>query len=154
MNPYNGFTGDQRNRAQRWLNSQWAAGHFPRPAQCCACGQADGIIDAHAEDYSEPFRHGKTDQYPLCFVCHMMVHCRFKNPAAWDRYRELIGRGCRPMAFATRNFPRFASMYLGATMLPEHWTKHAAPIRRYLDGINGRSGTPPAPAKPHSHIAG
>lgn len=62
MNPYNGFTGDQRNRAQRWLNSQWAAGHFPRPAQCCACGQADGIIDAHAEDYSEPFRHGKTDQ--------------------------------------------------------------------------------------------
>ncbi len=143
MREYNGFSGEQRAKAQRWLNAQWSAGRFARPSRCCACGQTHGVIDAHAEDYSEPFTASKLMSYPLCFVCHMMVHCRFKNPAAWHRYRQLIGRGARPPAFSTRNFPAFKRDFLGATMPTDGWTKHPAPIRRILDGINGRLGTPP-----------
>ena len=94
MGPYNGFSGDQRNRAQRWLNEGFAAGLFPRPTICRACGQTQGIIDSHAEDYSEPFGPHLLE-YPLCVVCHMMLHWRFRDPALWDRYRALIAAGYR-----------------------------------------------------------
>jgi hypothetical protein len=60
---------------------------------CCACGQDKGVIDAHAEDYSEPFAAGKTDEFHLCFTCHMILHCRFRNRSAWDRYRDAIRAG-------------------------------------------------------------
>ena len=88
MNSYNGFTPSQRVKAQNWLNKQWANGTLARPAKCCACGQTEGLIDAHAEDYSEPFEAGKTDQFHLCRKCHMHVHRRFANPQSWLRYKE------------------------------------------------------------------
>lgn len=138
MKDYNGFTGAQRDKAQRWLNQQWAAGKFPRPSRCCACGQTHGIIDAHAEDYSEPFAHGKTDEYPLCFICHMMVHCRFRNRDAWDRYRAIIGNGGRFPGFETRNFPLFSSMYLGAKLPVGSMIVGTPRARRPLDGIAGK----------------
>lgn len=93
MKGYNGFTGEQRIEAQKWLNQQWDAGLLPKPTQCHACGQTKGRIDAHAEDYSIPYAAGKTDQYHLCFRCHMMVHCRFRNKAAWKLYIDCIASG-------------------------------------------------------------
>lgn len=141
MKSYNGFDSAQRNKAQRWLNTQWAAGKFARPSRCCACGQTEGVIDAHAEDYSEPFRHGKTDQYPLCFICHMMVHCRFANRAAWDVYRRMVADGWRAPAFKSRNFPGFQRDFLNVNQLylRQHgWAQHRRPARRYLDGIAGK----------------
>jgi len=90
MNSYNGFTPNQRVKAQHWLNKQWANGALARPVQCCACGQTEGIIDAHAEDYSEPFLAGKTDQFHLCRKCHMQVHRRFANPQSWLKYKEFL----------------------------------------------------------------
>jgi hypothetical protein len=79
---YNGFFGAQRDRAQRWLNREWGAGRLVRPSECVACGQTEGVIQAHAEDYSEPFRAGVTDGFHLCVICHTMVHFRSKNPKA------------------------------------------------------------------------
>lgn len=90
MNSYNGFTPSQRVKAQNWLKKQWATGSLVRPCKCYACGQTDGLIDAHAEDYSEPFASGKTDQFHLCRKCHMQVHRRFANPQAWLRYKALV----------------------------------------------------------------
>ena len=92
MNSYNGFTPSQRVKAQNWLNKQWANGTLARPAKCCACGQTEGLIDAHAEDYSEPFEAGKTDQFHLCRKCHMHVHRRFANPQSWLRYKESVSQ--------------------------------------------------------------
>jgi hypothetical protein len=95
MRAYNGFSGKQRSRAQGWLNRQWKSGALARPIRCVACGQGKGIIDAHAEDYSEPFAAGKTDQYHLCFTCHMMVHWRFRSPEDWLYYQSVIRCGGR-----------------------------------------------------------
>lgn len=106
MKSYNGYSGTLRDQAQRWLNAQWRAGTLVRPARCMACGQMEGPIDAHAEDYSLPFAAGKTDEFHLCFVCHMGVHCRFKNPLAWDTYRDGVRMGLRLTARG-RNFPLF-----------------------------------------------
>ncbi len=54
--------------------------------------------------------------YPLCFICHMMVHCRFRNFPVWDAYRTNIRKGWRYPAFKGRNFPGFlAAFFNGAT---------------------------------------
>jgi hypothetical protein len=90
MSSYNGFTGAQRDKAQAWLRAEWTSGRLARPARCCACGQDKGRIDAHTEDYSEPFAAGKTDAFHLCQGCHTIAHQRFRWPAAWDRLRERV----------------------------------------------------------------
>lgn len=112
MNSYNGFSPETRNRAQNWLRKQWQSGALDKPARCCACGQDQGIIHAHAEDYSEPFRAGVTDEYHLCFVCHMMVHCRFKNRRAWKRYCDAVARGLRSAPTYANNFYAFKAAFL------------------------------------------
>lgn len=112
MNHYNGFSPAQRNKAQAWLNKQWSTGLLARPISCHACTQDKGIIDAHAEDYSEPFTKGKTDQYHLCFRCHMAVHCRFRNPNAFARYKNEVYAGTVYEPFYTRDFFTFAKQHL------------------------------------------
>jgi hypothetical protein len=111
MRPYNGFSGRQRSRAQTWLNRQWKAGALARPMRCVACGQSRGIIDAHAEDYSEPFGAGKTDQYHLCFTCHMMVHCRFSSQEDWHYYKSVILNGGRYAPIYKRDIGGFRARH-------------------------------------------
>lgn len=142
MKAYNGFSGALRAAAQRWLNSAWGAGTLPRPAVCAACGQTAPPIDAHAEDYSQPFAAGKTDEFHLCYSCHMACHCRFKNPASWDNYRALVAAGGRYKALG-RNFPIFMAQYTGAR--PAEIEQGPQPARLVLDEIDGwmlaRTGT-------------
>lgn len=142
MNSYNGFSGAQRSAAQRWLNVQWASGLLEKPKLCCACGQDVGVIDAHAEDYSLPFAAGKTDEFHLCFPCHIALHCRFRNAQAWDNYLALVAAGGRTQPFFSRNFPLFISRYFGAPQLPlqtiqEHWIIGDTPARLVLNEIDG-----------------
>lgn len=130
MKDYNGFSSAQRNRAQRWLNTQWDKGTLRRPIVCVACGQDEGVIDAHAEDYSEPFRAGVTDGYHLCFPCHMMVHCRHRNEERWLEYRRIVEDGHRTtVPFLTRNWGRFMGEFLRPILLPESFMS-VQPIER------------------------
>lgn len=132
MRDYNGFSSQQRNKAQRWLNAQWASGRLARPTQCVACGQVDGVIDAHAEDYSEPFRAGVTDGFHLCFCCHMMVHCRRRNDRRWMQYREIIEGGRRALPFIRRDWPRFAQQFLCGELRDEIFELSEIPTRLAL----------------------
>ena len=116
MGPYNSFSGELRAEAQRWLNMMVACGKLVRPKVCMACGQDQGPIDMHAEDYSKPFALRKTDEFHLCFSCHLACHCRFKNPGAWDHYRDQIARGWRYPAIG-RNFPLFIRRFNGGSFL-------------------------------------
>lgn len=107
LKTYNGFDHGQRMKGYRWLQGEYAAGRRQRPLRCDACGQTDGPVEAHSEDYSEPFgdhigRHG------LCYRCHMAIHNRFKHPEAWAIYKRHIreGRIFHPIG---KNFPRFAA---------------------------------------------
>ena len=94
MNPYNGFPGAQRIRARKWLNAEYAAGRRQRPTRCDACTQTAGLIQAHSEDYSSPFGD-HIGAYGLCYVCHMMIHCRFRAPGVWRRYQDRVRSGWR-----------------------------------------------------------
>jgi hypothetical protein len=135
MKDYNGFTSKQRDKAQRWLNAQWSAGTLPRPTRCVACGQEHGVIDAHAEDYSEPFRAGVTDRFHLCFPCHMMVHCRHRGPAKWEAYREIIERGFQTHPFLRRDWPRFEKEFLRGPLTMELFVPAPVQIRKALHEI-------------------
>lgn len=141
MKPYNSYSGDLRTAAQRWLNAEIASGRMTRPTLCIACAQNQGVIDMHAEDYSQPFAAGKTDEFHLCFPCHMAVHCRFRSPEAWDAYRAMVARGDRTKPFMTRNFPTFISLYFrNPTQLDlvQPFYQHGeAPERLVLDEIDG-----------------
>jgi hypothetical protein len=92
MNPYNGFTSAERTRALAWLKGEYAAGRRHRPIVCDACGQTEGPIEAHSEDYSFPYGD-HIGKYGVCYRCHMTIHCRFKNPVAWGIYKQDIRLG-------------------------------------------------------------
>lgn len=59
-----------------------------------------------------PFEAGKTDEYHLCFTCHMMVHCRHRNRNAWQQYKDVVADGGRYPPFMTRNWPAFMQEFL------------------------------------------
>jgi hypothetical protein len=103
LGSYNGYTGHQRDKAQKWLNRQWASGALPRPNICRACGQTEGAIDGHAEDYSAPF--GPHIQgFWLCYRCHLMLHCRFQSSRAFGLYAVAVANGWRWEPVYQRNF--------------------------------------------------
>lgn len=132
MGPYNGFSGAQRSKAQRWLNRQWATGALARPSRCVACGQTEGVIDAHAEDYSEPFAAGKTDAFHLCYVCHLMVHCGARNPRRWIEYRSLVEEGRRTFPYVRRGWLRFVREILARELDRALFVPCDPPKRRAL----------------------
>jgi hypothetical protein len=110
---YNGFTPQQRSRALRWLQREYAEGRRQRPTECDGCGQTDGVIEAHSENYSEPFGD-HIGQYGFCFRCHMALHNRARAPEAWARYKAELVAGTRFKPFLVRNWYGFRAQHLTA----------------------------------------
>lgn len=140
MKSYNHFSGDQRAAAQRWLNMMIATKQMKRPVLCQACGNG-GIVDMHAEDYSEPFTIAKTAEFSLCLSCHMAVHFRFANPSSWDLYRAMLEGGRRFPVFMSRNIGEFAKRFtrMHATIASDWVVRFNVPGRKpdTLDVIDG-----------------
>ncbi len=116
MNSYNGFSPARRLRALRWLTAEYDAGRRTRPTSCDACGQARGLIEAHSEDYGEPFG-AHVGRFALCYRCHMLVHCRFRAPAAFEGYVASLelGHVWPPIG---RSWADITAMLAGATAPP------------------------------------
>ena len=85
MNPYNGFTGEQRLSAYEWGKLQ----DRPPVVSCMACGQTEGRLERHSEDYSKPYGP-HIGRWHLCFRCHRMLHMRFRLPNNFFQYRKLL----------------------------------------------------------------
>lgn len=142
LKTYNGFDHYARMKAGAWQNRHYAAGTLARPTACCACGQTQGAIIHHCEDYSEPFTVAKTCKYPLCYRCHTAVHCRFKSPAMWLRYRAAINAGVRYAAIPGNSFARWCAEHPRSGdnwPTPEH--TGAPPAWRVLDEIDAYLAT-------------
>ncbi|RSN38581.1 hypothetical protein DMC64_41680 [Amycolatopsis sp. WAC 04197] len=97
LSTYNGFSGAQRERVQSWLTREFAAGRIERPTQCESCGQNEGVIDAHHENYDEP-----TSFVGLCVICHLALHCRFRNTEGFLEYRRRVAEGYQHPAVLDR----------------------------------------------------
>lgn len=112
MNSYNGFSPAQRLTALKWFKGEESAGRRARQKVCDACGQTEGRIEPHSEDYSEPFGD-HIGAFGLCYPCHMIIHCRFRNPRAWGVYRDHVRVGERlAVPFLGRNWHRFTTTVL------------------------------------------
>ena len=121
---YNGFSAAHRTKAGAWFTAQGK----PKPTTCKVCLQTKGWRGWHSEDYSEPFGP-HIGEHGLCFVCHMMLHCRFRNPEAFEVYRTLIRAGAR---FA----PIFGFPQLAADLLnrdPALWDDSFAVVNEPRD---------------------
>lgn len=98
-------------KALEWLKREYAAGRRLKPIMCDVCGQDEGIIEHHSEDYSEPFGD-HIGAYALCYRCHMMVHCRYRAKRAWEAYKEFISFGLVMQPIYSRNFVAFTDEML------------------------------------------
>ena len=104
MNSYNGYEPKQRYKALAWLKKEWAAGTRQQTPTCCdICGQTKGHLEYHSEDYSSPFGD-HIGAFGLCYICHMMLHCRFRNKKAWDIYLHALENKKCFKPFETRNW--------------------------------------------------
>ena len=90
MNSYNGYTAKERYAALAWLKKEWAKGTREQTPKCCdICGQTKGQLSYHSEDYSYPYGD-HIGFFGLCYICHMMLHCRFRNPKLMSAYVEAL----------------------------------------------------------------
>lgn len=134
MKHYNGFTPQERERSLVWQKAQILNGKYPAPSECCACGQTKGVIDYHQEDYSEPYGE-HIFKYQLCYICHMMLHCRFSCPKQWERYRAYIERGGRVNASKKRDYlrvQRLLNVLWDDEQPPKSWEEVAPSIPRIV----------------------
>jgi hypothetical protein len=109
MKSYRGFTPLERRRARNWLRDQWRTGARRRPRACNFCGTRGGILEAHTEDYSEPFG-GHIGEWAACYVCHMMIHNRHHFPGAFRGYLSILESGRRVAKFRRRDWSLFKDL--------------------------------------------
>src|SRR5713101_2248752 len=98
-------------RALRWLKLEYAARRRHPPTTCDGCGQIEGVIEAHSEDYSQPFGD-HIGRFGFCYRCHMMLHNRLRVPEAWERYKAEIAAGVVFKPFFVRNWYGFRAQHL------------------------------------------
>lgn len=145
MNPYNGFTPEERRAAFEITKAAWRDGTATPPRECEVCGQTEGRIEAHDEDYTRPL-----DYYEVCYTCHMMIHCRYRDPFRWGQYLALVEAGATFRR--ARGWPDFRERYLEGELTAQV-VGLGAPRKRsfaaHLPVVNTRSvpSDLPAPAR-------
>lgn len=72
---------------------------------CQACGQTEGVLEWHSENYSQPYGD-HIGQFGWCYFCHMLIHCRFKAEERWGQYARAIANGWRFAPSIARDFGR------------------------------------------------
>lgn len=98
LSDYNGFPGKMREASLRRVHKLWDSGEVPRPEKCEACGQTEGTIHGHSEDYSDDHIH-----LPLCITCHLILHMRWQQPTLWELYKKAVRFGFRGTPLEQRN---------------------------------------------------
>jgi hypothetical protein len=94
MEPYNGYSSQERDRKLRAMHKQFPNYSHPYyTGSCHMCGDPQHPVAPHSEDYSEPYRWERPAEYALCSTCHARMHTRFKNCFAWNAYKLHIKRG-------------------------------------------------------------
>jgi hypothetical protein len=95
MNPYNGYSGKEREAKLRARHGRKKLGLPIVPAgPCDICGDPTAPVEAHSEDYSTPFLWDRPAEYPLCRTCHRdRLHKRFTKPDMWETHKAHVRRG-------------------------------------------------------------
>jgi len=89
MNHYKGWTPTQRHNSYEKTKKAIRDGVIPPSTVCERCGETEGKIMYHNEDYSDPIKYLES----LCWTCHMMHHNYKRNPKSHKRYFEKVAEG-------------------------------------------------------------
>jgi hypothetical protein len=100
MVTWNGWTDKERNTSARKTNRAIKDGIIPaKPSKCNRCGQTEGVLEWHNDDYSDPIKYLEG----LCYRCHMVLHCEHLNPQSAKEYWDEVGKGKRYPPSVTKN---------------------------------------------------
>ncbi len=97
MKDYNGFSGKERNKVGTIIRNAIKNGELLPPNRCCMCGQTEGTLHYHLEDYSKPLEELR----PICVGCHMRLHIRFEYPNLWKQHLCDLRAGKKSPAYKT-----------------------------------------------------
>lgn len=92
MKSYKGWTPAQRRESLKKTKEAIKNGEIPPPTKCNRCGQTEGIIQYHNEDYSHPTKYLEQ----LCWTCHMMHHSKRRTPISVVMYFDNVAEGMVP----------------------------------------------------------
>ena len=124
MRPYNGYGGRERELKAAARRRRRADGLPAHPRGPCAiCGDPTVTLEAHAEDYSVPYRWDPPAEYALCLTCHKnKLHKRFSNPSDWDAWKAHVRRGGRSSDLAKPEVVAELKKYKAARLQGAHYT--------------------------------
>lgn len=91
MRSYKGYTSEQRSASLRKTNKAIMNSEIPLAEKCQFCGQTEGVIEYHNEDYS----HHTKNLWSVCKRCHMVYHAgdpEFASPIATATMKEYFRR--------------------------------------------------------------
>jgi hypothetical protein len=92
MRDFRGWSAQGRQESYAKTRQAITDGLIPPARRCKRCGQTEGLVQYHNEDYSDPIKYLE----PLCYRCHMMLHSEHLNPEAVTQYwREVFTEGKR-----------------------------------------------------------
>jgi len=112
MRNYKGWSGDFRKESLKLTNAAKKMGWIENPSKCNRCGQTEGILHLHNEDYDVTYYTLKEvfNRFPIsitveeqekvnsvleqiCWRCHMLHHSVRRNKQAVEKYFEEIKNG-------------------------------------------------------------
>lgn len=88
LGPYKGFSGLQRMACQTLILRAVSDGLIPPAVKCARCGQTEGTIQYHNENYDQYL-----DVERLCIRCHLVHHSVRRCPVAVTKYFEEVAAG-------------------------------------------------------------
>ena len=124
MKAWNGWTDKERDTIAYQTRKAIRAGLIPaKPSRCDRCGQTEGVLEWHNDNYSDPVKFLKG----LCFRCHTVLHCEHLNPQSAKDYWDEIASG--------KQYPPVLSRNLGAV-------RRDHKLWRRGEGLNNRQAAP------------
>jgi hypothetical protein len=102
MEPYNGYTGKERDAKYQEYKRLLAMGKMERQEPPCQlCGNEECEVEPHSEDYSQPYKWRPPQEYLVCRSCHLWIHKRFSQPDTWNDFKAHVKRGGYASEFAS-----------------------------------------------------
>lgn len=110
MKPYKKWSPKEREQNLKLFTTARNLSLWPKRPECCSfCGQKEGILHIHCEDYDISLKllpklimgditEGETAKlkkilWDICWRCHMMWHTQDNNPDAFNSYFKEIADG-------------------------------------------------------------
>ena len=125
MRSYKKWSKEERQKSLRITNKAKELGLIKNPTCCNRCGQKEGILQLHNEDYDftllelpellknkENLTQEQLDKIAncleeICWTCHMIHHSEHRNKEAHDEYfRKIKEEGFMPEPVFKHDFSK------------------------------------------------